>query len=98
MAGVPPSKITTFGWLLRAYRKDAGWSQPELARQLDKVGHPISTSAINKYELGHRRPGGEFIAYLARVFKMNDDEEIDSFFQALTADYLRELIDQYDNA
>lgn len=98
VSGKDPLIVSHFGALLRQYRKDAGWSQPELARQLEKIGYEISTSAINKYELGKRRPGGGFIAYLMRCLQITDQREIDLFLEELSTDYLEDLVDQYDKA
>ena len=84
-----------FGALLRDYRNRMGWSQTELARQLGmKYGYKISPSAINKYELGKRRPGGAFIYYLEKDFDLSE-EEVEAFFAALSNDYVEELYDAY---
>lgn len=90
------SGLPTFGVLLRYYREDADWSQPQLAERLtERHDCPISTSSINKYELGHRRPKGDFIFCLEKCFELSQ-EEVMNLLEALSTDYLIELIDQYE--
>lgn len=65
----PPERKPEFGKLLAAYRGDLGWSQSELARQMTRRGYPISASAINKYELGERRPDATFVYHFTTCYK-----------------------------
>ena len=87
-------RLPHFGLYLAHYREDRGWSQSELARQLKRRGYEISPGAINKYEAGERRPQGSLIAYLERCFGW-DEEESQGALEALSTDYLADLLDQY---
>lgn len=56
------------GARIAALRRAKGWSQAELARQLQ-----ISPSAVGMYEQGRREPAVEVLVQLARLFEVSID-------------------------
>lgn len=56
------------GTRIAALRRGKGWSQAELARQLQ-----ISPSAVGMYEQGRREPALELLVKLARLFDVSVD-------------------------
>jgi transcriptional regulator with XRE-family HTH domain len=70
MAGRPPLKdAPKFGQRLAALRKAKGWTQPKLA---DELG--ITLAALTYYERQARNPSAEFVAKVAKLFKVTSDE------------------------
>ena len=53
---------------IAALRKDAGWSQAELARRLQ-----VSPSAIGMYEQGRREPSAATLVAMSQVFGVSTD-------------------------
>ena len=53
---------------IAALRRSAGYSQAELARQLQ-----ISPSAVGMYEQGRREPSAELLVAMARLFSVTTD-------------------------
>ena len=53
---------------IAALRRDAGWSQAELAQRLQ-----VSPSAIGMYEQGRREPSAEMLVRLADAFSVSTD-------------------------
>ena len=56
------------GARIAALRRDAGWSQAELAQRLR-----VSTSAVGMYEQGRREPAAETLVALADIFEVSTD-------------------------
>ena len=56
------------GARIAALRKKAGWSQADLARQLQ-----CSASAVGMYEQGRREPSADLLVRLARLFDVSTD-------------------------
>lgn len=56
------------GARIAALRRDAGWSQAELASRLR-----VSASAIGMYEQGRREPSADTLVALARIFGVTTD-------------------------
>lgn len=56
------------GARIAALRRAQGWSQLELARQLQ-----VSPSAVGMYEQGRREPAAEVLVQMARVFGVTVD-------------------------
>ena len=90
---------SSFGTLLAEYRKELGWTQPELARQLTRRGYPVSGSTINKYELGQRTPQGDFLFTFVRCYasclEISPEDEhiiVQGLARALAAVYHGQLI------
>lgn len=53
---------------IAALRKDAGWSQAELAQRLQ-----ISPSAIGMYEQGRREPSAATLVSISQIFGVSTD-------------------------
>ena len=53
---------------IAALRKDAGWSQAELAQRLQ-----VSPSAIGMYEQGRREPSAATLVAMSQVFGVSTD-------------------------
>ncbi len=56
------------GARIAALRRDAGWSQAELASRLR-----VSASAIGMYEQGRREPSADSLVALSRIFGVTTD-------------------------
>lgn len=56
------------GSRIAALRRDAGWSQAELAQRLQ-----VSPSAIGMYEQGRREPSAGTLVALSQVFGVSTD-------------------------
>lgn len=56
------------GARIAALRRDAGWSQAELALRLK-----VSASAIGMYEQGRREPSMDTLVALAEIFSVTTD-------------------------
>lgn len=56
------------GARIAALRRNAGWSQGELAQLLQ-----VSASAVGMYEQGRREPSAEILVNMARVFHVSVD-------------------------
>lgn len=56
------------GARITALRRGKGWSQAELARQLQ-----ISPSAVGMYEQGRREPSLELLVRMAQLFEVSVD-------------------------
>lgn len=56
------------GARIAALRRDAGWSQAELARRLQ-----VSPSAVGMYEQGRREPSAATLVELSRIFGVTTD-------------------------
>ncbi len=56
------------GARIAALRRDAGWSQAELAGRLG-----VSASAIGMYEQGRREPSADSLVALSRIFGVTTD-------------------------
>lgn len=57
-----------FGEILQELRKDRGWTQAELGKQLG-----VSKSAIGSYESGISEPSFENLTKIADIFHVNTD-------------------------
>ena len=57
-----------FGEKLQALRKARGWSQEELARQIN-----VSRQALSKWEFGAAVPDTENVVALSRLFRVTTD-------------------------
>ena len=53
---------------IAALRRSAGWSQAELAKQLQ-----VSPSTVGMYEQGRREPAGEILVALGKLFGVSTD-------------------------
>jgi len=53
---------------IAALRREAGWSQAELARQLQ-----VSPSAIGMYEQGRREPSAAILVSMSQLFGVSTD-------------------------
>jgi transcriptional regulator with XRE-family HTH domain len=84
-----------FGQILERYRFEQGISQTELQNILADCGFFVSTSIINKYELGSRKPSPEFIYYLSKCLNLNSDWR-DSLLHACVDDIVSEFINEYN--
>ena len=60
----------SFGEWLKSRRKAAGLTQEQLAQQIS-----CSTSALRKLEAEERRPSGQVVQQLARIFNIPSDEQ-----------------------
>lgn len=56
------------GARIAALRRKSGWSQAELARQLQ-----VSPSAVGMYEQGRREPSAATLVAMSRVFRVSTD-------------------------
>lgn len=56
------------GARIAALRRDAGWSQAELARKLQ-----VSASAVGMYEQGRREPAADTLVALSEIFDVSTD-------------------------
>lgn len=56
------------GARIAALRREAGWSQGELAQLLQ-----VSPSAVGMYEQGRREPSAEMLVVMARAFNVTVD-------------------------
>lgn len=56
------------GARIAALRRDAGWSQAELAQRLQ-----VSASAVGMYEQGRREPSADTLVALSRIFGVTTD-------------------------
>ena len=56
------------GARIAALRRNAGWSQAELAQRLG-----ISPSAVGMYEQGRREPSAQLLVTLAEEFRVSTD-------------------------
>ena len=56
------------GARIAALRRSAGWSQSELAQQIQ-----VSPSAVGMYEQGRREPSAEILVALAHIFGVTVD-------------------------
>ena len=56
------------GARIAVLRREAGWSQGELARQLG-----VSPSAVGMYEQGRREPSAQLLVDLSRLFGVSVD-------------------------
>ena len=56
------------GARIAALRRDAGWSQAELARRLR-----VSASAVGMYEQGRREPAADTLVALSEIFEVSTD-------------------------
>lgn len=56
------------GHRIAALRRDAGWSQAELAHRLG-----VSASAVGMYEQGRREPAADMLVRLGEVFGVTVD-------------------------
>lgn len=56
------------GARIATLRREAGWSQGELARQLQ-----VSASAVGMYEQGRREPSAALLVEMARLFGVTVD-------------------------
>jgi transcriptional regulator with XRE-family HTH domain len=69
MAGRPPTNpAPTFGARLAALRKARGWTQPQLASELN-----ISLAALTHYERKAQNPSAEFVSRVAKLFNVSVD-------------------------
>lgn len=75
------------GLRIAALRRDAGWSQSELARRLQ-----ISPSAVGMYEQGRREPSAQLLVDMARVFGVTVDYLLTGQPQATEAETLDEML------
>lgn len=66
---MPSALLNTYGTRLRQARKAAGWTQPDLGRQL---GWEDAAAAvrISRYENGQHMPDGPTAAALAKVLRL----------------------------
>ena len=60
----------TFGEWLKRRRKSQGWTQAELAQQIN-----CSTSMLKKIESEQRRPSEQIVEQLAKAFGIQNDEQ-----------------------
>lgn len=60
---------STYGHRLRQARKAAGWTQPELGRQLGLEDNAAAVR-ICRYELGQHMPDGPTAAALSKVLRL----------------------------
>jgi predicted ATPase/DNA-binding XRE family transcriptional regulator len=74
------AEITFGGWLKRQ-RNAAGWTQEQLAQQIN-----CSTSALRKFESEERRPSAEVVEQLANIFNI-PQEEHKSFLRFTRGDW-----------
>ncbi len=56
------------GARIATLRRDAGWSQAELAKRLK-----VSSSAVGMYEQGRREPSADTLVALSRIFGVTTD-------------------------
>lgn len=56
------------GHRIAALRREAGWSQSELARRLG-----VSASAVGMYEQGRREPAADMLVQMGKVFGVTVD-------------------------
>ena len=54
-------------------RKEKGWTQEDVCRELKKYNCCISRSTYSKYETGKRHPSVEMIVKLAQCFEISTD-------------------------
>ena len=63
---MPAAPTSTYGHRLRQARKDRGWTQPELGRQLG-IEDATAAVRISRYENGQHMPDGPTAAALAKA-------------------------------
>lgn len=86
-----------FGPAITVYRKQKGLTLRALAVELEKLGYPITPSTINKYELGLRSPGGDFVAYFQACLKLSTPQAT-LLLKLLAIEKHLELLEQYKAA
>lgn len=70
MAGRPPLRpAPTFGARLAALRKQFGWTQPQLAKELG-----ITLAALTYYERQAKNPTADFVSKVAETFGVSTDD------------------------
>lgn len=97
MSGSGQPKLPPFGRLLREKREERGWSLERLAKELKKYQYEVHITTLSNYELGKRRPDGEFIFFLELCFQLTEPESM-VFVRALRDHYGVELATQYKQA
>lgn len=87
--------MATFGEKLKQARKQKGWSQEELGKQIGVHGRHVG-----KYENGHTMPSAETLVRIATIFNVSTDYLLREDFEetpsarALLKD--RELIKKFE--
>ena len=69
---------TTIQQLLIRLREERGWSQGDLADQMDAVGYPTTRGAISHFEVGRRALSVRMSVAYRAVLGL-DGEELDQF-------------------
>lgn len=54
-------------------RKEKGWSQEKVCKELKKYNCSITRSTYSKYETGNRQPSPEMVVKLAQCFGISTD-------------------------
>ena len=66
----PDPRTYDFGRNLRQFRKERGWRQRQLVKQLELLCVNISQTGVSHWERGKMAPKGEFVVALAQVFNI----------------------------
>ena len=77
------------GARIAALRRDAGWSQAELAHRLQ-----VSPSAIGMYEQGRREPSAALLVALSQQFDVSTDYLLTGRPNRTELSMLRQLISE----
>src|SRR5690606_70065 len=80
--------MVSIGERISQFRKTKGWSQDELARQIDS-----SRVMIGKYERGDNSPSIEVIVKLAKAFDVSVDYLLG---EGMNATYDKEMVKRLD--
>lgn len=78
------------GGVIKKYRKDAGFTQEEMANRLG-----VTTPAVNKWENGNSKPDIELLAPIARLLNISLDTLL-SFHEKLSDVEIEEIIQKMD--
>lgn len=92
MSSTPQQSI--FGQLFTSYRSDQGFSQAGLQRLLQTRGYCVTTSTINRYERGRRRPPPAFLYHAAQCLHLDDKQTV-ALLQAQAADLVLQSFRAY---
>lgn len=77
----------TFGQILYDYRRQAGYSQAELAQLLG-----VTNKAVSKWETGAAKPGTNILRKLAAVYNVSVDELLRSKEEPMPQDVIKIVI------
>lgn len=87
---VKEMKLMEIGNVIKKYRKEAGFTQEQMANRLG-----VTTPAVNKWENGNSKPDIELLAPIARLLNISLDTLL-SFYENLSDGEIEEIIKKMD--